>query len=85
MRQKYEKESEEKNGSTPLSSVIAQLKGYVKNPKMATEETLTDIVTQLESIQSDIEGDDTDDGEKKDKGIMIAIGFGKHMKNKEKE
>ena len=76
------------NESTPIDSVISRVESYIKKPDLVTSDTLKELLVQLESIRSDIEGEsgqanmeeESNSSHFKNKnsgGITIAIGLRK--------
>lgn len=73
--------------TTPLDEIISRVESYIKNPKLVTEETLTEVRDDLVDLKKIIDGEDTDemndtnDTNMEDmKGMEGMEGYGKKMK-----
>jgi hypothetical protein len=55
--------SMESEQQSPLDEAISQVDSYIKDIKMVTPETLTDLRDKLMAIQADVEGEETPEGE----------------------
>lgn len=85
------KETEQEGGMdetsdmTPMDEAISMVDSYIKNPKLATPETLANLKSMLEDMKPMIDGDDRegmdepmdsedDSEEPKGHGLTIVIG-----------
>jgi len=74
--------SQETNSEyNPFDSVISTIDSYIKNPRLVTPQTLTDLKSEVEQIktsyESDETGDTTDETPTKDSSPSLTVMIGK--------
>ena len=61
--------------STPLDGIISRLDEYIKNPKLVTSETLTELKSEIEDLKSVMDGEEPVENES-DESMPMEHGKG---------
>jgi hypothetical protein len=70
-------EEEGMEGGTGIDAIISRVDAYIKNPKMVTPETLSELKGELEDLKSYLDedaGEDEYEGKEKPAGLTIMLG-----------
>ncbi len=58
---------------TPLDGIISQVESYVKDPKMITPQTMTDLLSQLQDLKSGVDTEETSETDVTDSPVMQSM------------
>lgn len=71
----------DENEMSPLGDIIKRVDSYIKDPKLVTPDTLSELKSELEDLKGFLDSDGNEDGEESHKvnstagpGIMIMLG-----------
>ena len=71
--------------ASPIDEMIAQVDSYIKDPKLVTGETLTDLKSKLEDLKNYLDSDSSEEPEKPSEQEMkgrpaLSIMIGMHRR-----
>ena len=79
----------------PIDAIVSRIDDYIKNPKLVTKETLTELRNEVEDLKAmtdeeempteEKESESSHKGKGADKGLSIIIGMGSKNKNSKEE
>lgn len=77
-------ESDGEEMGSPIDAIISRVRSYAKNPRLATPETLQELLAELEDAKSYYDEEETNEPESDGKtpGLAIMIGMGKKGEQK---
>ena len=80
----YTQDKTNQSNQSDFDPIISQIQSYIKNPALATPQTLNDLLSQVEDLKASYEEEESSEGEGdntpqdgKKHGIAIMIGLGK--------